>query len=194
MKNKLFSPIVITITLAILAVSALILLKPTEEKILQKAVKSSSKFQAILENNQKNEAIINTSSLLTAERIYTEAEIKNTTALQFEEMLKDTELKLPSKKEIKEIPAGALHHTPELIMEAGRNLGALKEVLKFHPEYEPKVIPVYLKCAHDNDHPTPVRALCLTNLIEISKRHQMQLNLLEFPNEVVDLTKIVTDL
>ncbi len=194
MKNRLFSPIVITILLAIIIVSAVVFLRPQEEKVIKKVAQKNSKLQKIINRNQQAQFDKNSPSLLTQERIYTEEEIKNTTPLQFEEMLKETEAKLPLKAELKQIPEGALHHTPTTILEAGRNLGALKEVLKFHPEYEEKIIPLYHKCAQASDRPTTVRALCLTDLITLSKKRNTPIDLTKYPNDIVSLTKIVTDM
>lgn len=194
MKKHIFSPIVITIFLAILAVSALLILKPQEEKIIQKVANKSTRLQQIIAKNKDKNIVTADLSLLTAERIYTEEEIKNTTEIQFDEMIKDVELKLPKISEIKEIPAGALHHTPQLIMEAGRNLGAIKEVIKYHPEFEKKTIALYSNCANSADKPNPVRALCLTNLIEIAKKNHLTIDLKKFPAEIVSLSKLVTDI
>jgi hypothetical protein len=199
MKKRFFSPVVIILGLAILLVWAVVKNKPAEEKILKKAAQSSSKLQKLIAKSRvKNNATlspnINSEELITAERIYTEDEIKNTTEMQFAEMLKDTEMRLPTLGDIKQLPPGALHHIPSVILEAGRNLGALKEVFKFHPEYEENAIPLYTKCALASNRPTPVRALCLTNLVEISKKHNQSLDLKRFPSQVVELTKLVTDM
>lgn len=196
MKKRLFSPFVIILGLAILVVSALAVLRQQEIKVIKKVAANSHKFQKILEkrNNKITAAESSSTELLTAERFYTEEEIKNTTEIQFAEMLKDTEKRLPTLSDIKQIPSGALHHIPAVVLEAGRNLGAIKEVLKYHPEYEEKAIPLYTECARAENRPTPVRALCLTNLIEVSKKHRLPLDLKTFPPNIVQLTKLVTDM
>jgi hypothetical protein len=196
MKKRLFSPIVIILGLAILVVSALLVFRPQEEKLIRKVAISSNKLQKLIET--RNSKIVQsegpTPELLTAERIYTEEEIRNTTEQQFYEMLKETEKRLPTLSEIKQVPSGALHHIPPVVLEAGRNLGALKEVFKYHPEYETKAITMYSECAHAENRPMPVRALCLTNLIEVSKKYNLPLDLKSFPNNIVELTKLVTDI
>lgn len=133
-------------------------------------------------------------AMLMRERFYTEAEINDMTEPQFEEMLKDTERKLPKLADLKKLPAGALHRTPPLVIQAGRDLGAIKEVLKVHESYERLAAPFYQACAKDNEGVTPVRALCLTNLIEIKKKKGERLNLKEFPNQLIELSKMVTEL
>lgn len=196
MKKRYFSPFVIILGLVILIGSTFVIFRSQEEKVIKKVATASIKLQKIIEtrNNKISELQNSKSELLTAERIYTEEEIKNTTELQFSEMLKDTERRLPTLSDIKQVPSGALHHIPTLVLEAGRNLGVIKEVFKFHPEYELKAIPLYTECAHSEKRPTPVRALCLTNLIEISKKHHLPLDLKSFPSNIVELTKLVTDM
>ena len=196
MKKRLFSPIVIILGLAILVVSSLLIFKQKEEKIIKKVVASSPRLQKIIEarNNKVGPAESGAPELLTAERIYTEEEIKNTTEVQFSEMLEETARRLPTLTDIKQVPTGALHHIPPVVLEAGRNLGVLKEVFKYHPEYETKAIELYSECARSEHRPTAVRALCLTNLIEVSKKYHLVLDLKAFPANIVELTKLVTDM
>jgi type III secretory pathway component EscV len=132
--------------------------------------------------------------LVSQERVYSEIELSQMTENQFSELLKDTQRRLPKLSDIKKIPEGALHHTPELVLEAGRNLGVIKEVLKTHENYEKLAVPFYVECAKNEEGSTPVRALCLTNLIEIHKKIKKPLNLKEFPSQVVELSRLVTDM
>lgn len=133
-------------------------------------------------------------SMLMRERFYTEAEINEMSEPQFEELLKETERKLPKLADLKKLPAGALHRTPPLVLQAGRDLGVIKEVLKVHESYERVAAPFYKTCAKNDEGVTPVRALCLTNLIEIKKKNRESLNLKEFPNQIIELSKMVTEL
>ncbi len=194
MKKRFFSPIVMVFLLAILAISTIIYLKPKEEIALKKVTFKSRRLDSILKNNLKRESTNSSTDLITIERAYTETEIQNTTADDFSQMILDTESRLPTLSDIKQIPSGALHHIPSVILEAGRNIGVLKEVIKIHPEYEDKIIPLYQNCAQAENRPTTVRALCLTNLIELSKRHNLVLDLKKFPPKIVELTKLVTDM
>jgi hypothetical protein len=200
MKKRLFFPFFIMFTLAILVISSIVKKGPTEEKIMKNATKVTSdvtsKLQTLIKSNriQQEKLSDNSSEILTAERVYTETEIQNTTEIQFEQILKDTEARLPVLQDIKQLPAGALHHIPPLILEAGRNLGVIKEIIAFHPEYETLATPLYSKCALAENRPTTVRALCLTNLIEISKKNNLELDLKKYPVDVIELTKLVLDI
>lgn len=133
-------------------------------------------------------------SLLVRERVYTETEINEMTELQFRDLLNETEAKLPTIADIRQLPAGALHRTPVPVMQAGKDLGLLKEVLKVHTSYERDAVIFYEKCAKTKERPMAVKALCLTNLIEINKKNGNKINLAAYPKEVVELTKLITDM
>ena len=133
-------------------------------------------------------------SLLLRERVYTEAEINEMSEVEFKALLVETEAKLPTVSDIKKLPAGALHRTPAPVMQAGKDLGLLKEVLKVHESYEREAAIFYKKCALTVERPISVKALCLTNLIEIKKKNGEKLNLAAFPSDVVELTRLITDL
>lgn len=134
------------------------------------------------------------SNMLTRERFYTQEEINSMTIDDFKNMLVDTERRLPKKADLKELPPEALHNTPAIIIEAGRNLGAIKEVIKVHENYALEAIPFYSKCSKNDETPTTVRALCLTNLILLKKKSNQKINVNEYPKELIKLTKMVTDI
>lgn len=140
------------------------------------------------------EAQIGAGNVLTQERSYTEAEINEMSEEKFIELLKETERKMPRRSDLKQLPPGALHRTPPIVIQAGRDLGVIKEVLKVHESYERVAAPFYKTCAKSEEGVTPVRALCLTNLIEIKKKNGEALNLKEFPDQLVELSKMVTEI
>jgi hypothetical protein len=158
------------------------------------------KLVNIIADNLKNQSAMtersdfNNENLLEKERFYTESEISNMSEAQFAELLKTTELKLPKLSDLKELPPGALHHTPPPVMQAGKDLGLLKEVLKVHESYESLALGFYEKCAKATDRPTPVRALCLTNLVEIKKKKGEKINIKQYPAQLVELTRMITDI
>lgn len=174
-------------------------LTPNEDG--QKTAESKPRgLKAIIAGNlQKQEEMterkdFEDNTLLVRERVYTEAEINDMTEPQFRELLKETESKLPTIAEIRQLPPGALHRTPAPVMQAGKDLGLLKEVLKVHESYERDAQVFYEKCAKEKVRPMAVRALCLTNYIEIKKKNGEKVNLVAYPTQLVELTKLITDL
>jgi hypothetical protein len=164
------------------------------EKQQQKQQQKQQEKQGNKQENLSDNSQSQTPDLITAERLYTEQELQNMTQLQFSDLLKETEKKLPKLSDIKQLPPGALHHTPVLIIQAGRDLGVIKEVLKSHGSYTKLAVPFYQNCAKDEEGTTPVRAMCLTNLIAIKKNNKESLNLAEYPQRLIELSKMVTDI
>lgn len=134
------------------------------------------------------------STLLVRERAYTESEINEMTEAQFVVLVKETELKLPKLSDIKNLPPQALHRTPAPVMQAGKDLGLLKEVIKVHESFDKVAAQLYESCAKDAQRPTPVRALCLTDLILYKKKNGEKINKNDYPATLIDLTKMITDM
>ncbi|MGZ3787585.1 MAG: hypothetical protein ACXVLQ_03640 [Bacteriovorax sp.] len=178
----------------------LIALNESKSKLTEQSASSSeNKLQALIKKNldKQEEFALNqagASNALTLERSFTETEINEMSEEQFAALLKDTERKLPKLGDLRSLPAGALHRTPPIVIQAGRDLGVLKEVLKVHESYERVAAPFYQTCAKSQDGVTAVKALCLTNLIEIKKKNGEALNLKEFPKQIIELAKMVTEI
>lgn len=206
-KNGFSIPLIISlVSIIIIVVFASLYFKNhtpvNDNKSKLTLLKSAQKIpglKAILEKNlAKQQALaaeqIVPENVLEKERLYTEAELNEMSEEQFTILLKDTETRLPKLADIKKLPAGALHRTPPIIIEAGRQLGLIKEILKIHESYERVAVSFYQNCAKDSSGTTPVRALCLTNLIEIKKKKGESLNLAEYPGPIIQLAKMVTDI
>ncbi|AUN97858.1 hypothetical protein C0V70_07000 [Bacteriovorax stolpii] len=133
-------------------------------------------------------------TVLGQERFYTEAEINEMSEEDFKALVLETENKLPKVSDIRKLPPGALHRTPAPVIQAGKDLGLLKEVLKVHESYERVVAPFYERCAKSAERPTPVRALCLTNLIQVKKKNNERINAADYPSDLIELSRMITDL
>lgn len=131
-------------------------------------------------------------NVLPEKRNFTEEEITELSEDQFTELLKETKNKLPTLSDMKELPEDAIHHTPAVLVQAGQDLGLIKEILKVHESYERLATHFYKSCAKDEEGATAVRALCLTNFMEIKKKNNESLDLKEYPKRLVELSKMVT--
>ena len=161
-------------------------------KIMQKAPQKLS--QIIAKNEEMHEVNMQANSVLTMERNFTQDEINRMSENEFKAVLADIERKLPKKSDLKKIPEQALHHTPPVIIEAGRNLGLIKEIIKVHKSYETFALDFYQDCTKNEDNPTTIRAICLTNLVVINRLNGNKFSTDGYPKDIVDLSKIVTDL
>jgi hypothetical protein len=212
MKKRSFLPAFILLSISLLIVGRMAYLHSQNSSLLNdnkskltllNTVENTAQKVPVLKNliaknlakqNAMAQAQVTDQYVLTVERVFTEKEINEMTETKFIELLKDTERKLPKLTDIKKLPAGALHRTPPIVIQAGRDLGVIKEVLKVHESYERVVTPFYKSCAKNEEGTTPVRALCLTNLIEIKKKNNQSLNLKDYPERLVELSKMITDI
>ncbi|MBC7537230.1 MAG: hypothetical protein H7281_00295 [Bacteriovorax sp.] len=208
MKKSSISPALILLSISLLIVGFMAYLHYKNSDLLNDnksklTLLNTAKKVPLLKNliaknlakqNAMAEAQVTDQNVLTVERVYTEEEINEMTESKFVELLKDTERRLPKLTDLKKIPPGALHHTPPLIILAGRDLGVIKEVLKVHESYERVAAPFYKSCAKNDEGTTPVRALCLTNLIEIKRKKNENLNLKDYPERLIALSKMITDI
>jgi hypothetical protein len=187
-----FSSAIIFVVLTVLII--IFKQQDTKVQIITKNALTSIKGQALSPLIKTKPSKSKNENDLQKERVYTETEIKEMTEEKFVDLLNDLEKRLPLKSDLKSLPAASLHHTPALILMAGRDLGLIKEVLKFHPNFEMKAESLYLNCAKNEWGVTPIRALCLTNLWEIKKRKGQTLKTYEYPEQIVNLAKMVIDI
>ena len=164
------------------------LIKPTPRVAIQQKIENKE-FADIHTHEE-----VEDESLLVKESSYSEVNINEMTQSQFVDLLKTTDMKLPTIADIKKLPAAAVHHTPGIVMQAGRDLGYIKEILKVHTSFEQEAEVFYEKCAKTKERPTSVRALCLTNLIELKKKNGKTLNLFNYPKDIVELSKLIIDI
>lgn len=159
--------------------------KPNLKDLIKKNLEAQEKSVVINESNKP---------IILKKRNYTEIEIKNMSLEEFKDLLSTTEANLPTIADIRKLPPGALHHVPQPVIQAGRDLGLLKEILAEHPDYTGEANTLYENCSEKDELPQSVRALCLTNLIQNKKASGEKLNLSIYPKEIVELSKLVIDI
>lgn len=159
--------------------------KPSLKDLIKKNLQAQEKSVA---ENLANKPMI------LQKRNYTEAEIQKMTIEEFKDLAMTTEANLPTIGDIRKLPPGALHHVPEPVIQAGKDLGLIKEILVVHPNFTEEANILYENCSEKDELPQSVRALCLTNLIQNKKSQGEKLNLSSYPKEIVELTKLVIDI
>lgn len=159
--------------------------KPSLKDLIKKNLEAQEK--SVVENETNK-------PILLKKRNYSEAEIQRMTIEEFKDLATSTEASLPTISDIRKLPPGALHHVPEPVIQAGRDLGLVKEILAVHPSFTDEANVLYENCSDKDELPQSVRALCLTNLIQNKKAQGEKLNLSLYPKEIVELTKLVIDI
>jgi len=104
------------------------------------------------------------------------------TLQEFTATTQQTLRSLPNRGQIAQLSEAEVQHTPMLVVQAGRKLGQILEMLDAHPELAQQGARFYTDCALQANGVTTIRALCLANLRELSRKHQMPL-----PSEVENL-------
>ncbi len=131
---------------------------------------------------------------IATKRAYTEAEIIQMTETEFKNVLSETMIFLPKIHEIKKLPNNVLHTTPNEILAAGQDFGLIKEILKYHPEFQELANEFYSKNALNQELPVSLRAQALTHLVLALKTEGRDILQNDYPPEVIRLVKLVIDL
>lgn len=203
MKKSGYSPFLLVAIIAVLALGQFIFSKRHDivvRNINKKSLTPIKKIQSSpLLNRLLSFQAVPTSAPqahkeMGRERQYTEQELSVITEVSFKQLLKETEEALPLLADLKKLPSEALHHTPFLIIRAGKDLGTIKEILKINTSFEKEALVFYQRCAKNKKGVTSVRALCLTNLLEINKKNGVIMDTHDYPENIVELSKLVIDL
>ncbi len=107
----------------------------------------------------------------------------------FNNYLDETLVSLPSLKDFENLKNKDVHHDPEFVMESGLRLGKIKKQVKLNRDFAPKAIEFYTNCANKKDGFTPIRGLCLANLITMKKEEGVEVDTSDYPSAVVELAK-----
>jgi hypothetical protein len=89
---------------------------------------------------------------------------KNQMNLQtFRDLTASAQEKLPTRAQIKKLSAADVHHTPDLIREAGLILSQIAQALHDNENLASEAASFYESCYSRVDLPTSIRGLCMAN-------------------------------
>lgn len=106
-------------------------------------------------------------------------------------LMTDAVSKMPRKKDLQRMSAEEVHHTPQVIADAGYRLGVIAEFLSLHPEHTKAVISFYKTCAYDSEFPTSIRAVCYSHILKNSSSQGGELSTEGLPSEVLEIAKLL---
>lgn len=107
----------------------------------------------------------------------------------FNNYVDETLKKLPTKEKLEGLNNDDVHHTPKFIMETGLRLGKIKKQVKLNKDFAPKAMDFYEGCAKKDESFTPIRGLCLANLMYLKKELGESFDPSPYPEKVQDLAK-----
>ncbi|MFT6071174.1 MAG: hypothetical protein ACJAT2_001446 [Bacteriovoracaceae bacterium] len=123
-----------------------------------------------------------------------ESEIEKWTLPVFKSYINETYKTLPNLKDARGLKDEEVHQNPKLVMDAGLRLGSIKKQIKLNSDFEEEGMKFYDKCALKKDGLTPVRALCLANLVYMKNQKGEDFELEKYPEKVKDLAQKALEL
>jgi hypothetical protein len=89
------------------------------------------------------------------------------TAEQFAKKVETTLENLITVEQYRAAAMKNVHTTPREMIQAGAQIGDIAEMMEENPEFLEQGMQFYEKCMEGNTYPTPIRALCYSNLKQI---------------------------
>lgn len=97
---------------------------------------------------------------------------------------------LPLKSDLQKLDDGQAHSIPQELLQTGRELGKLKELVIKYPnfkELQDEAKTYYKSCADKDEVPTSIRSLCLFNRLQLAKNHNEKFDISSYPPEIKQL-------
>ena len=98
---------------------------------------------------------------------------------------------LPTLDKIRALEPEEKHSTPVAVIQAGSDIGELAEAIEKNPTLAAGGLDFYDKCARRSELSTPVRALCLSDLRELGKKHGLPPDESGIPENVVKMADVM---
>lgn len=98
--------------------------------------------------------------------------------------------RLPYQEDLQKLEDNQVHSIPQSLLQTGRDLGKLKELVLMYPDFqelqkEAKLF--YKDCADQEGYPTSIRSLCLFNRLQLARNHNENFDLSAYPPEIKKL-------
>lgn len=154
----------IYVSVALICSLGLLFFRPSHEG----SINDLLRYQILKKNNklEKSPLVFEKTGLTGSKTtdLRTTADIDSTLSeFDFVERIEKTLLGLPAIEELKNFSAQELHHFNPLLIEAGKKLGKIAEVLTAYPQYKNKGLEFYQRCVQKVETFTAIKALCLLN-------------------------------
>lgn len=109
---------------------------------------------------------------------------------QFKRQGEEVLAKLPYREDLQQLNDGQVHKIPESLLQTGRELGQLKELVIRYPDFKELQIEAksfYKNCADEEGYPTSIRSLCLFNRLQLAKNSGEIFDISPYPLEIKQL-------
>lgn len=149
--------------------------------------------QIIPKSKETTEVKKETRPVITKE-IISKEKIKRMTLAEFKAFLGSALTNIPLKEDLASITSNQAHHIPKELLEGGKKLGVIREVLSNRPEFTKSASAFYEACAKQKKAMSSFRAMCLSNLIKLARKENKTFNLEGYNERVVELATEISDI
>lgn len=107
--------------------------------------------------------------------------------VDFQDRRDELILELPLVTDLQDLKEGEAHHITPGLLQTGRRLSSLKELVLKYPELKPlqeEANDFYETCAGDRDFPTSIRSLCLFSRLQLAKNREEAFDISPYPLEI----------
>lgn len=129
-----------------------------------------------------------------APKLYTRAEMKKLSTLEFRQILSEATSILPKKRTYPAAKPGQVTTIHSHWQDAGASLHEIAQILNVNKKYTRKGLKFFRNCAKDRSIMTEFAAICFTHFSVIHKYNKLgKINKHEFPQDVVNLSSVALD-
>ena len=84
---------------------------------------------------------------------------------------------VPNKADLQKLTEKDVHNTPDVLLQAGLELGSIAQAVKENPHLVPEAISFYERCSADQAKPDTIRALCFAHYRKLGERQNLRLDI-----------------
>jgi hypothetical protein len=95
---------------------------------------------------------------------------------EFEQRVQNVLKTLPEFQQMQDLSEEEIHHTPEMLLAAGENIGDLLQVAQAQKSLQPLALQFLVECAQAKHVAVAVRAVCLSRSLQMGRLWQLPVN------------------
>jgi|GEM_PF-5153791 ribosomal protein L18E len=115
-------------------------------------------------------------------------ETKRFSSTQFQQKIKETRALFPKKNDSQLKASGQL---PAKLLESGHELRELQKLSQNNPTLTKVGFDFFIECSQDETLIETLHSVCLSHALKLSNKIQQKVKLSKYPQQVVELAKIV---
>ena len=129
-----------------------------------------------------------------APKLYTRAEMKKLSIVEFRQILNEATVILPKKKKYPAAKPGEVTTIHSHWQDAGASLHEIAQIMNVNKRYTRKGLKFFRNCAKDRTIMTEFAAICFTHFSVFHKYNKLgKINKDEFPQDVLSLSSVILE-